>query len=339
MTNQKVNTRYSPEARDIYFTVPNLISALRIISIPFISVLISKHEMIAALALIAISSASDGLDGIIARRFNQVSKIGQILDPIADRLLIFCSILALSVAGIIPWWMLIIVGLRDLWMAIQVLWLAQYGYGPLPVHFVGKAGTALLMISIVGLIFADLGTNTFFHLLYIAALAAGIWGIAMYWLAGYIYTEQGIRCYARNWGRSMALEATAPVSFPVPKENEPVRRRAVFSHSVRGAESHHALSPDDAAAIRTRRRRKPTTIRFSSSMILSIVRWIRCSPTHDWSMSIVRPSPSGLIASSYSSSASALALPTAYSCNSCNPIRVSRYGRLWPRNWRIATRK
>ena len=58
--------------------------------------------------------------------------------------------------------MLIIVGLRDLWMAIQVLWLAQYGYGPLPVHFVGKAGTALLMISIVSLIFADLGTNTFF---------------------------------------------------------------------------------------------------------------------------------------------------------------------------------
>ena len=107
MTNQKVNARYSPEARDIYFTVPNLISALRIISIPFISVLISKHEMIAALALIAISSASDGLDGIIARRFNQVSKIGQILDPIADRLLIFCSILALSVAGIIPWWILL----------------------------------------------------------------------------------------------------------------------------------------------------------------------------------------------------------------------------------------
>ena len=192
MTNQKVNTGYSPEARDIYFTVPNLISVLRIISIPFISALISKHEMI--------SSASDGLDGIIARRFNQVSKIGQILDPIADRLLIFCSILALSVAGIIPWWMLIIVGLRDLWMAIQVLWLAQYGYGPLPVHFVGKAGTALLMISIVSLIFADLGTNTFFHLLYIAALAAGIWGIAMYWLAGYIYTEQGIRLLRKELG-------------------------------------------------------------------------------------------------------------------------------------------
>ena len=106
MTDHKLSSRYSPEARDLYFTVPNLISALRIISIPFISALISRHEMIAALALIAISSASDGLDGIIARRFNQVSKIGQILDPVADRLLIFCSILALGIAGVIPWWML-----------------------------------------------------------------------------------------------------------------------------------------------------------------------------------------------------------------------------------------
>ena len=193
MTNQKVNTRYSPEARDIYFTVPNLISALRIISIPFISVLISKHEMIAALALIAISSASDGLDGIIARAFNQVSKIGQILDPIADRLLIFCSILALGVADIIPWWMLIVVGLRDLIMAILVLILAQHDYGPLPVHFVGKAGTAMLMIAIVALIFADIWSNSATDTLHLCGLATGTWGVGLYWLAGYIYIRQGIQ--------------------------------------------------------------------------------------------------------------------------------------------------
>ncbi|MBT1164979.1 CDP-alcohol phosphatidyltransferase family protein [Bifidobacterium felsineum] len=200
MTHQPVDTKYSPEARDIYFTIPNLISALRIISIPFITALISHHQMIAALSLIAISSASDGVDGIIARKFNQVSKIGQILDPLADRLLIICSILALGLAGIIPMWMLIVVGLRDLWMAIQVLWLAQYGYGPLPVHFVGKAGTALLMISIVALIVADLGTSAFFHTLYLAALAAGVWGIAMYWLAGYIYTRQGVTLLRKELG-------------------------------------------------------------------------------------------------------------------------------------------
>ena len=192
MSEHNVTSRYSPEARDIYLTIPNLISLLRIISIPFIAWLMARHEMVPALIVLAISSASDGVDGILARKLNQVSKIGQILDPLADRLLIFCSILALGVAGIIPWWMLIVVGLRDLVMAVQVLWIAQYGYGPLPVHFVGKAGTALLMMAIVALTVADLGTGSLFRLLHLAGLATGIWGIAMYWLAGYIYFRQGI---------------------------------------------------------------------------------------------------------------------------------------------------
>ena len=95
--------------------------------------------------------------------------------------------------------MLIIVGLRDLWMAIQVLWLAQYGYGPLPVHFVGKAGTAL-MISIVGLIFADLGTNALLPPALSCRACRRIWGIAMYWLAGYIYTKQGVSLLRKEVG-------------------------------------------------------------------------------------------------------------------------------------------
>ncbi|MBB2954795.1 cardiolipin synthase [Bifidobacterium commune] len=184
--------RYSPDARNIYMTVPNLVSLLRIVSIPFISLLIAQHKMVAALIVLAISAASDSLDGIIARKWNQVSKIGQILDPIADRLLIFCSILALGWAGIIPWWMLFIVGLRDFILLVLIFVLAQHDYGPLPVHFVGKAGTALLMISITALIFADLWDNMFTQVLHLAALAAGIWGVALYWIAGYIYIRQGI---------------------------------------------------------------------------------------------------------------------------------------------------
>jgi cardiolipin synthase (CMP-forming) len=184
--------RYSPDARNIYMTVPNLISLLRIVSIPFISLLIAQHKMVAALIVLAISAASDSLDGIIARKWNQVSKIGQILDPIADRLLIFCSILALGWAGIIPWWMLFIVGLRDFILLVLIFVLAQHDYGPLPVHFVGKAGTALLMISITALIFADLWNNMFTQVLHLAALAAGIWGVALYWIAGYIYIRQGV---------------------------------------------------------------------------------------------------------------------------------------------------
>ena len=176
MSKLIIKKQYSPEPRDIYFTVPNLISLLRIISIPFISVLVSRHEMVLALVVLALSAVSDGLDGLIA-----------------DRLLIFCSILALGVADIIPWWMLIIVGLRDLIMAILVLVLAQHDYGPLPVHFVGKAGTAMLMIAIVALIFADIWSNSATDTLHLCGLATGIWGVGLYWLAGYIYIRQGIQ--------------------------------------------------------------------------------------------------------------------------------------------------
>lgn len=200
--NQRIkrNTskKYSPEPKDIYITVPNLISVLRILSIPVIAVLVARHQMVEALVVLAISAVSDGIDGIVARMFDQVSKIGQILDPIADRLLIFCSILALGVAGIIPWWMLIIVGLRDLLMALLVLLLAQHDYGPLPVHFVGKAGTAMLMISITALIFCDIWNNPIADLLHLAALAAGIWGIGLYWLAGYIYIRQGFELISKD---------------------------------------------------------------------------------------------------------------------------------------------
>ena len=195
---RNISKKYSPEPKDIYITVPNLISVLRILSIPVIAVLVARHQMVEALVVLAISAVSDGIDGIVARMFDQVSKIGQILDPIADRLLIFCSILALGVAGIIPWWMLIIVGLRDLLMALLVLLLAQHDYGPLPVHFVGKAGTAMLMISITALIFCDIWNNPIADLLHLAALAAGIWGIGLYWLAGYIYIRQGFELISED---------------------------------------------------------------------------------------------------------------------------------------------
>ncbi|RSX53807.1 phosphatidylglycerophosphate synthase [Bifidobacterium goeldii] len=189
---ERFSQKYSPEPRDIYFTVPNLISVLRIASIPVITWLVARHQMVPALIVLAVSSITDSLDGIIARACNQVSKIGQLLDPIADRLLIICSVLALGLAGIIPWWMIIIIAARDVWMLLLVILLAQYDYGPLPVHFVGKAGTFMLMVSIVALIFCDIWTNPLVDLLHLAAMAAGVWGVGLYWVAGYIYSKQGL---------------------------------------------------------------------------------------------------------------------------------------------------
>ena len=173
-------------------TVPNVISMLRILSIPLIAYLVANRHLIISLVVMLISALSDGVDGIIARRFNQVSKLGQILDPVADRLLILCSVLALSIASILPWWLLALVGARDVLMGLLVLALAQHNYGPLPVHFAGKTGTAVLMLAIPALIFADVGTSAFFRFFHLVALAAVIWGVALYWLAGLIYARQGI---------------------------------------------------------------------------------------------------------------------------------------------------
>lgn len=185
-----MNQEYSPKAMNRVLTVPNLISFLRICSIPYIAWLITKNHMILALVVLAISAFSDCIDGYIARRWNQVSKLGQILDPIADRLLIIFSTVALAIAAIIPWWALVLVVLRDVIMAALVVLLVQHDYGPLPVNFVGKAGTALIMLAIVSLMIVYAVSTEAMFVLYAAAIACGIWGIVLYWYAGLLYYRQ-----------------------------------------------------------------------------------------------------------------------------------------------------
>ncbi|RFD80154.1 CDP-diacylglycerol--glycerol-3-phosphate 3-phosphatidyltransferase [Gardnerella vaginalis] len=197
MTKFVVSQEYSPEAMNRVITVPNAISFLRICSIPYLAWLITQHYMVVALVVLAISAFSDCVDGYIARRWNQVSKLGQILDPIADRLLIVCSTLALAIAAIIPWWALALVILRDAVMAVLVVILAQYDYGPLPVNFVGKAGTALLMLAIVMLMIVYAVASESMFMVYAAALACGVWGIGLYWYAGLLYLKQACKLLAR----------------------------------------------------------------------------------------------------------------------------------------------
>jgi cardiolipin synthase len=193
VTSMSQKEHFGPAPRRIIWTVPNFISFLRIASIPLIAWLVANHYLVQSLIVMAISSASDGLDGYIARRFNQVSLLGQVLDPIADRLLIIFSALSLGIAGIVPWWLLVAICLRDVVLAIEILILAQHGYGPLPVHFVGKAGTAMLLVSIPVLIVSDIVHNWFFYFTHCAGLALVWWGLGLYWLAAIIYLAQGYR--------------------------------------------------------------------------------------------------------------------------------------------------
>ena len=86
-------------------TVPNALSFFRLLLIPVFLVFLLTHEYLMALITLVVSSVTDFVDGFVARRFNQVSRVGQLLDPAADRLFIFSTLIGLAWGGFIPWWL------------------------------------------------------------------------------------------------------------------------------------------------------------------------------------------------------------------------------------------
>jgi CDP-diacylglycerol--glycerol-3-phosphate 3-phosphatidyltransferase len=127
-------------------TVPNLLSALRLALIPvFIYVLLVKHADGWAVAILMFSGASDWADGKIARTLNQSSRLGVLLDPAVDRLYMVTVPIALALRGIVPWWFVITLLVRDALLAATLPVLRSRGLSALPVTYVGKAATFCLM--------------------------------------------------------------------------------------------------------------------------------------------------------------------------------------------------
>ena len=88
-----------------------------------------------------VGHASDWLDGVLARRMHQVTRLGQMLDPAADRLFILVTLVGLAWRGVVPVWLVVVLVLRDVLLAVLLVALARSGYPPLRVHLAGKAGT------------------------------------------------------------------------------------------------------------------------------------------------------------------------------------------------------
>jgi cardiolipin synthase len=169
--------------------VPNLLSVLRLLLVPVFLMLILNEKHLIALLVLAIASFTDYLDGVFARKFDQVTRLGQLLDPAADRLYIFSTLIALTVTNHIPVWLAILVVGRDLMLAIVYPILATHGYGPLPVHYLGKAGTFALLYAFPLLLLADVWTQASPVVLPIA-WAFALWGVGLYWWAGFVYVRQ-----------------------------------------------------------------------------------------------------------------------------------------------------
>ena len=174
---------------DRVFTIPNALSLLRLLLVPVFFWLILVRSDGWALAVLTVSGASDYLDGKLARRWAQVSRIGQLLDPAADRLYIVSTLLGLAMRDIIPWWLVVALVSRDLLLTLTVPVLARHGYGPLPVHFLGKAATFNLLYAFPLLLLAEVGGGIGTVVRPIA-WAFAWWGIALYWWAAWLYGRQ-----------------------------------------------------------------------------------------------------------------------------------------------------
>ena len=182
---------------DRILTIPNVLSFARLLGVPIFLWLILVPEADGwAFALLVVSAITDWLDGTIARATGQISRLGQLLDPLADRAYIAAALLGLAIRGIIPWWLVVALLARDLILAVVLLLLKRRGITGLPVHFLGKAATFCLLYAFPILLLGADATGTGLTLADAARVlgwAFAIWGTALYWWAGLLYLEQARR--------------------------------------------------------------------------------------------------------------------------------------------------
>jgi cardiolipin synthase len=181
------------------WTIPNAISVARLIGVPVFLWLVLGVQTRAgdwwAVGLLMASGFSDWLDGKIARALNQQTRLGQLLDPAADRLYIVATIVALAVRGIIPWWLVAILAARELLMGGVLAALRRRGWGTLQVSFVGKTATLCLLYAFP-LLFLGAHVASYAETAKVAGWTFVIWGSALYWCAALLYIVQARRLLA-----------------------------------------------------------------------------------------------------------------------------------------------
>lgn len=175
---------------DRVLTVPNALSVARLLGVPlFLWLLLGPEWDVAAIVVLALAGISDYLDGKLARWLDQASRLGALLDPLADRLYIVSTLVAFVLRDVIPLWVAALIVGRDLVLAVCLLVLRRYGYPPLAVHYLGKAATFNLLYAFPLLLLAD-GEGTAAAVAAPIAYAFTVWGVALYLWAGVLYLVQ-----------------------------------------------------------------------------------------------------------------------------------------------------
>jgi cardiolipin synthase len=161
-------------------TIPNVISLVRLLCVPlFVWLLFGAERRVAAIVLLAGLGATDWVDGWIARHFDQGSEIGKVLDPTADRIMLFTAVVALMVDGSVPAWVGVLVLARELFVSVAVVALAVAGARRIDVLWAGKAGTLALMVGLPFFLGAD-------------TAASGSVAHALFLVAAWVFTAAGL---------------------------------------------------------------------------------------------------------------------------------------------------
>jgi cardiolipin synthase len=190
-----------PDPGERLLTIPNIISFARLLGVPVFLWLVLGVDSTAgdwwAVGLLMASGLSDWLDGKIARALNQQTRLGQLLDPAADRLYIVATVIALAVRGIIPWWLVAVLGVRELLLGVVLLLLRRRGWGPLQVSFAGKTATLCLLYAFP-LLFLGSHDASYAEVTRIIGWMFAIWGSALYWWAAGLYIVQARQLLAET---------------------------------------------------------------------------------------------------------------------------------------------
>ncbi|HST49405.1 CDP-alcohol phosphatidyltransferase family protein [Jatrophihabitans sp.] len=182
--------------RPAVLTVPNLLSFSRLLGVPlFLWLLLGPHADALALLVLVISGITDWADGVLARRFDQMSRLGALLDPVADRLYILATLVGLVLRHIIPPELAVLIIGRDLVLVGTLPALRRRGLTGLPVHYLGKAATFNLLYAFPLLLLGS-HEGTLGDVAKPIAWAFTLWGTGLYlWSAG-LYLVQFRRVLA-----------------------------------------------------------------------------------------------------------------------------------------------
>ncbi|KAA2254126.1 CDP-alcohol phosphatidyltransferase family protein [Solihabitans fulvus] len=186
---------------DRLLTIPNVLSVLRLAGVPlFLWLLLGPKADGWALVVLAASAITDWLDGKLARWLNQASRLGALLDPAADRLYVFSTLVAFVVRDIIPWWIAAVLIGREVVVGAFLPILRRAGFGPPEVHYLGKAATFCLLYAFPLLLLAQ-GGSTAAQLARPFAYAFTAWGGVLYLWSAALYVYQALRAVRGGGGR------------------------------------------------------------------------------------------------------------------------------------------